>query len=189
MDQTAKLEWGLFPIPDGEYLAIWGARAILEDGRIILLPDRQQMLGNLDTKDILCRWINHTGLPNLKHHIKTNCWNGSTEDIFILDLWPFQLRASPRRSHGYLYLTAVIQGEEKFPNGKWSNTFIPAIGEMIQATINGLGQCRVLGYWKEYDWNAVIVKPLRPPEWFVRQRGRDAVCMLFGAEFTRCNHA
>ena len=188
MNQNVQLEWGLTPIPKGEYVAVWGARAILEDGEISLLHDRQQMLGGTDAKEMLCDWINTVGLPHLKRHIKANHWNGRTEDLFTFDRWPFQLRASPRRSYGYLYLTAVMQGEETFPDGRWSGSFIPEIGETVEAGINGLGKCKVLGYRKEYGWNAIIVRPMMPPKWFVRQNGEAAVCMLFGAEFRKRDH-
>ena len=184
-NKTTTLDWGLTPIPDGEFLAVWGARAIFVRREISLLPNRQQMFGHQDARNELCDWINHVGLPKLKRHVEENHWDGATEETFTIDDWPIQMKASPRRSHGYMYLTATMRGEEKFPDGKWSNTFIPQIGETVKAKCNDIGKCKVLGYMQEAGWNAIVAKPLKPPKWFVKQNGKYAFVMLFGAEFER----
>lgn len=58
----------------------------------------------------------------------------------------------------------------------------PEIGETILAVVNGIGKCQVLGYYLKDGWSGVIVLPENPPEWFIRQNGRNGVCGLFGAE-------
>lgn len=67
---------------------------------------------------------------------------------------------------------------------KWSNlTFaVPAIGEIVNVRINRLRASRVVGYFVEHGFLGLLVKPLAPPEWFVKQNGRFSECHVFGTE-------
>ena len=91
-------------------------------------------------------------------------------------------KASPNGSHGYMYLTATLQGTDELPTGKWSGKAIPKIGDTITAKINNIGKCYVLGYLLQDEWISIIAKPLNPPEWFIKQNGKSALVTLFGAE-------
>ena len=59
---------------------------------------------------------------------------------------------------------------------------IPEIGDTITAKINNLGKCYVLGYLLQDEWISIIVNPLNPPKWFIKQNGKSALVTLFGAE-------
>ena len=121
----------------------------------------------------------------MKKHVKRNAWSSSTKDVFELNVGPFMLKASPRGSYGYMYLTAVMKGSESMPDGQWSNTFIPKVGGFVMARINNIGKCRVLGFFERDGRVGVIAKPVKPPKWFVRQNGAHALCCLFGAEIEK----
>jgi len=180
--------WGLNPLPEDECLAVWGARAIFLRGELDFLPDRQQALGSETARRLLGKWIARTALPRLKKHIRENRWDSASREVFELNIGPCTLKASPNGSHGYMYLTATLRGSESVPDGKWSNTFMPKIGELVMAKVNDIGKCRVLGYFKEDGRIGVVAKPVHPPKWYVRQKGAWAMSRLFGAEiekFTR----
>ena len=82
MIDTNQFRWGLTPLPEGELLAAWGARAIFQHRELDFLHDRQQALGSEKTRAILGKWIDRVGLPELKKHISctlgclgTRCWS------------------------------------------------------------------------------------------------------------------
>lgn len=69
------------------------------------------------------------------------------------------------------------------PEGKWSGrAAVPKIGETVIVWINDIGNSSVVGYWLEAGWIGLVVKPKTPPEWYVRQNGIGAICVVFGAE-------
>lgn len=67
---------------------------------------------------------------------------------------------------------------------KWSggDTPVPAIGENVKLYVNSLGTGTVTGYFAEYGWLGFFVKLDNPPEWYVKQNGRDKLCHVFGAD-------
>lgn len=66
----------------------------------------------------------------------------------------------------------------------WSggNMPVPAIGDIVKARINRIGAVEIVSYFCEDGWLGVLARPLNPPEWYIRQNGRDATCHLFGCE-------
>lgn len=183
-----QLEWGLRPFRELETLAVYGARTIFRDGNIEFLWDRQDCIGEEDARKSLCTWINHKALPALKEHIRKHAWTPMTQDTFTLETANLLFEASPRASGGYIYITAYLKGFDEFPAGKWSGNFIPKIGETVLAVVNGIGKCKVLGYCLEGGWIEVIALPENPPEWFIRQNGKDALCGLWGAEIREVDY-
>lgn len=67
---------------------------------------------------------------------------------------------------------------------KWSNlTFdVPLIGTVVNVRMNRIRAARVVGYFTEQGFLGLLVKPLAPPEWFVKQNGRFSECHVFGSE-------
>jgi hypothetical protein len=83
------------------------------------------------------------------------------------------------------YLAKQDTPRDEIPTGiKWSNlTFdVPAIGDIVNVRINRLRASRVVGYFTEHGFLGLLVKPLAPPEWFVKQNGRFSEAHVFGAE-------
>jgi hypothetical protein len=76
---------------------------------------------------------------------------------------------------------------------KWSGvTPPPAIGAQINVTMNNIGLAIVKGYFESCGWLGVMMLPLNPPDWLVRQRKADpgklkwqqeGIGCVFGAEF------
>lgn len=65
----------------------------------------------------------------------------------------------------------------------WSGVIEPpAAGACVQVTMNRLGPCKVTGYFVEGGYLGLLVKPLTPPEWYVKQNGFNATGHAFGAE-------
>ena len=182
MIDTTKLRWGLRSVEQADYLAVWGARATFAESELYFMPDRQEHIGDTVPVCALTNWINDTALSALKKYIKETNWSNDSKEIFTLNDNLFTLKSSPNGSHGYMYLTATLQGTDELPAGKWSGKTIPKIGDTISAKINNLDYCHVLGYLLQDEWISIIVKPLNPPEWFIKQNGKSALATLFGAE-------
>lgn len=68
----------------------------------------------------------------------------------------------------------------------WSGSDpVPAIGEEVHVRINRIGRSKVMGYGVEDGYLGVMVVPLDPPEWWVKQNGKpspDKPSLAFGAE-------
>ena len=182
MIDITKLRWGLQPIAQADYLAVWGARATFAEGELYFMPDRQDYIGEVVSVNTLANWLNDTALPALKQHIKETNWSNDSKEIYTLNDNLFTLKASTKSSYGYMHLTATLQGRTELPTGKWSGKTIPKVGDTITAKVNNIGKCYVLGYLLQDEWISVIVKPLNPPEWFIKQNGKSALATLFGAE-------
>jgi len=99
-----RLTWGLQP-PEGTTLA-WGARAIYKGGAIDLLPDRQAWRGPIDERKPLVDWLNTTGRAAIERAAKHANLRGDEERTVRHESAGFTIEASPRGSHGYLYLVA-----------------------------------------------------------------------------------
>ncbi len=76
-------------------------------------------------------------------------------------------------------------------NSKWSGEHaVPAIGETVNVTMNGLGRGIVRGYFVANVWLGIYVELSNPPEWWVKQMCRTdfsparkpGCAMVFGAE-------
>ena len=75
---------------------------------------------------------------------------------------------------------------------KWSgkSLTLPKVGDRIKVTMNGIGHGTVLGYFIEYGWLGLHVKPEVQPDWLVKQereRKRKATfypnqVLVFGTE-------
>lgn len=82
------------------------------------------------------------------------------------------------------YVSTGAKGE-KLPAGlKWSGGKLPAIGAMVKVAINQIGQARVRGYFVEHGWLGLLVVPVTPPAWYVKQNGRGTACHVFGTELS-----
>ena len=182
MIDTTKLRWGLRSVEQADYLAVWGARATFAENELYFMPDRREHIGDTIPVCALTNWINDSALPALKQHIKETNWSSDYKEVYTLNKNLFTLKVSPNVNDGYMYLTATLRGADELPAGKWSGKNIPKIGDTISAKINNLGNCYVLGYLLQNEWISIIVKPLNPPEWFIKQNGKSALTTLFRAE-------
>lgn len=185
--ENVNLQWGL-PVEPGEYLAAWGARGIIDSRELDLLHDRQDAAGGEAARDALCNWLNKDAIPALRGMLRED---RRTNEITINKGF-YTLKASVKtgRSHsGYIYMSAVLEGTEIFPSGKWSGSFVPEVGETVTVSMNNLGKGRVLGFFVEAGWVGVIVRLFDPPEWHVRQNGAAEIAGVFGCEIKKSERA
>ena len=100
------MAWGL-PAPPGVTTS-WGARAIYRaPDSLDLLWAHQEMRGE-DTEAInaLSRWLNKTGLRELRRHLKKHYLDSDEDREERLERGGYVIIANPRKSYGYLYLCA-----------------------------------------------------------------------------------
>lgn len=138
-----KLEWGISPRSKRVTVA-WGARAIYQYRRagpvIDLLWDRQIAVGPKDERDKLCYWVNLTGLELLRRKLDEGVVLASSRETVKILECPYTITASPKGSHGYLYI------------GAWKN---PERAPRARAGV--CDQCRSLGPQSRCDCNKVSV--------------------------------
>jgi len=97
------LAWGLQP-PEGTEAA-WGARTIYTppDG-IDVLHDRQSSRGTDKVRAALVGWINDHGMDLLRGRLRVSVLRGNSNETIKIEDRGYVIEASPRGSHGYLYL-------------------------------------------------------------------------------------
>jgi hypothetical protein len=113
--------FGLKPTPDilsdRTPLAWWGARAIYRYdfkapvGRrasVDLVWDRGQMEGAKKDRDVLSCWLDAVALPKLREELERLVILPNDEETVFLDSPNCRLWATPRKSHGYLYIGALV---------------------------------------------------------------------------------
>ena len=59
---------------------------------------------------------------------------------------------------------------------------IPPVGTKVNVKINGIGESTVLRYFVEYGFIGLLVQPVNPPAWYIKQNGADEPCHVFPAE-------
>lgn len=112
----------------------WGARALLERGFVDLLYDRQ----GWETRPVyentswepskaFCDWLSKRGMPALRKWAKDV--PADSDRVYAMREGNYALFASPNRSYGYLYITAI-----------WAQ--IPEEAEALWAYINNWQQAR-----------------------------------------------
>lgn len=79
----------------------------------------------------------------------------------------------------------AIASYTEFEKLQWvSNKPIPAVGTEINVAINSIGKAKVLKYFVEHGFIGLLVQPLNPPEWYIRQNNEGEPCHVFPAEVT-----
>ena len=102
-------EWGIYP-EDHEPRQWWGARAIIKNKRMVLLPDRQNYersdeVSNTD-KDDMFWWMKNVMDAALREQCRLGKFR-EWDDLFVLESESgrFHCEATPKNSGGgYLYI-------------------------------------------------------------------------------------
>lgn len=141
----------MFGLPVEEsYIGYVGWRAILQRGRVIIVPNRTSSIGDKKSQYRLFAWVNKPMvLPPLAKrkrprkvtpwkqlHEAANTMTSSSRESWEISEGPFVLRANPRASYGYLYIalfernlsTDSAAGDgavsvEVFDNSKYDSQF------------------------------------------------------------------
>ena len=64
-----------------------------------------------------------------------------------------------------------------------SNKPLPSVGSEVNVAINSIGRSKVLKYFVEHGFIGLVVQPINPPDWYLKQNGDDP-CHVFPAEVT-----
>lgn len=99
--------------PPERAVRAWGARAIYQHGTkwpIDLLPDRQSWRPDEQPPAEFEEWVNQIGLAWLRKEVTDLYLSPASEEVLRHDDGPYTIEASPRRSHGYLYIVAYERG-------------------------------------------------------------------------------
>ena len=191
--------YGFFNLEQSSLLATWGCRAILgRDSSIDFVYNRQGAAGDAADQEALLAWLNAHGTSRLTQIVKEHCLDVRSHETLAFQEYRYILKASPRASHGYLYVGAallkVTEGEEKWNTAAqayerrlhvgddtfyWAGNYeVPAIGTV--------GLCKrhaskgtVIGYHTEDAYEDGHLLTLRinvekPAKWWLDQRYADA---------------
>jgi len=124
---TITIEWGLIKTVEGASAA-WGARAIYTRdygslggfGRpsvhvnVDVVSNRQSIAGDEPAKRALAQWLARKrggAMALLVKRLKEDGVLPSEDREIAIDHGRFHLRANPRRSYGYVYITAWMDAE------------------------------------------------------------------------------
>ena len=116
------LEWGLMTSPPLAASVAWGARALYtittrttnkRTGRVRmtasigLLWDRMCAAGGTSAdRKVLTDWLTKTGIPALERECARQYLTADSSNTIEFTEDDFTVMASPKRSYGYLYITA-----------------------------------------------------------------------------------
>lgn len=102
-----ELGWGLSDakVPDNAVTA-WGARAIFKNGLVDVLSDRKDYWPDVPPFEFV-EWLQGEAFSALDDWAD-KVWN-SEDKLFSYDKGKRHLRANPKASHGYLYITAWME--------------------------------------------------------------------------------
>jgi hypothetical protein len=84
------------------------------------------------------------------------------------------------------YEQAIWEGDEVVNRDalKWSSKIpLPAVGDLIIVTMNGIGPAEVTGYFEESGWLGLLCTLLDPPDWHSKQNKTNTGGHIFGPEF------
>ncbi len=72
---------------------------------------------------------------------------------------------------------------------RWSGPEpVPAIGDTVHVNFNAIGACRVVSYATVENYLGLMVYPLDPPTWWIKQNGAATpanAAVVYGAELAR----
>ena len=76
-----------------------------------------------------------------------------------------------------------ISSYTEFEALQWSSDKpIPPVGTEIDVPMNNIGRSKVLKYFVEHGYIGLLVQPLDPPAWYIKQNGADEPCHVYPAE-------
>lgn len=105
------LAWGLSDSVPAEATAAWGARAILREGAVDLVPNRQDHWAQTESgKVAFFNWVDTKAIPWLNKEARNI--RGNELQLYAFDEGDCHIRANANASHGYLYVAAWTTAAE-----------------------------------------------------------------------------
>ena len=76
-----------------------------------------------------------------------------------------------------------VSSYTEFEELQWSSDKpIPPVGTEIDVPMNNIGRSKVLKYFVEHGFIGLLVQPLNPPAWYIKQNGADEPCHVYPPE-------
>jgi len=76
-----------------------------------------------------------------------------------------------------------VNSYTEFEKLAWiSDKQIPTVDSEVNVKINGIGRSKVLKYFVEHGFIGLLVQPLNPPTWYIKQNGANEPCHVYPAE-------
>lgn len=76
-----------------------------------------------------------------------------------------------------------VNSYTEFEELQWSsNKPFPKVGSEVCVSINSIGRSKVLKYFVEHGYIGLLVQPLNPPAWYIKQNGADEPCHVYPSE-------
>ena len=73
-----------------------------------------------------------------------------------------------------------VSSYTEFEELQWSSDKpIPPVGTEIDVPMNNIGRSKVLKYFVEHGYIGLLVQPLDPPAWYIKQNGADEPCHVY----------
>ena len=77
----------------------------------------------------------------------------------------------------------IKEGYAEFDSLQYvSDKPLPKVDDELTVTFNGINKVIVTGYFVEYGFIGLLCRPIDPPQWYIKQNGRDASCHIFPSE-------
>lgn len=198
----------MYQMLSDKVIVSWNARAIYKPNsngsNIDIVPDRQDTFGGTPNQQTnLHNWLSLRALPLLRKIMTERYIPQDADDTIIIREFCYELRANPKSSYGYLYITAGefpithIGTHHNSASNKTENIYecggikyvwgasipIPTIGATGVVTMNKIGPATVYGYQDESYKIAgddvrllnLRVKLDKPPKWMKDQNYRDYI--------------
>ncbi|MDG1089566.1 MAG: hypothetical protein P8P37_01715 [Candidatus Marinimicrobia bacterium] len=76
-----------------------------------------------------------------------------------------------------------VSSYTEFEELQWSSDKpIPPVGTEIDVPMNNIGRSKVLKYFVEHGYIGLLVQPLDPPAWYIKQNGVNEPCHVYPPE-------
>lgn len=76
-----------------------------------------------------------------------------------------------------------VSSYTEFEELKWvSDKPLPKVGDEVSVQINSIGRSVVLKYFVEHGCIGLLVQPLNPPTWYIKQNGAEEPCHVYPSE-------
>ena len=76
-----------------------------------------------------------------------------------------------------------VSSYTEFEELQWSSDKpLPKVGDEVYVCMNSIGRSKVLKYFVEHGFIGLLVQPLNPPTWYIKQNGADEPCHVYPPE-------
>ena len=178
IENDPDFTWGYAPAIERAQMdgspAIWGARVIATEGPGFgIVPNRVSWYtADMGARRALVIALNSGILDACRERfaeLKDEHWDihRVAKEYVLYEDDAVKVVGNTNGSFGYLYLAAFIKPEDHA--GDWRGNVRPVPGEVVNVTINSIGEAIVLRSHSVYNVAGLYVMPINPPDWYRKQ--------------------